>query len=193
MRPWRSAAATVLASVLLCCAAPVATEQAAVGATQDQAGRTLQPQETPEATVRELYADPAFFDLRNTVPPSTLQRFSGCFTPDLVRHFESYDADVDRWLEEHRNETLKLPVSEGPIFLSNYEGADTFSVGRASIDGSHADVPVSLSYTEGADTVRWVDIAKLRRVGGVWLLDDILFDPQRWDDYTLRDRTALEE
>jgi hypothetical protein len=188
LRPWRSAAAAVLATVLLGCAPSVATEQ-----TPAVAGGALQPQGSPEGTVRELYADAAFFDLRNSIPPAMLQRFSGCFTPDLVRHLESYNADVDRWLEEHRNETLKLPVSEGPVFLSNYEGADSFSVGPASIEGAQADVPVSFSYSEGGDTVRWVDVAKLQRVDGVWLLDDILFDPERWDDYTLRERMALEE
>jgi hypothetical protein len=158
----------------------------------EQKNRAPQPQTTPEGTVSELYADDTFFDIRNSFPSPMVERFSCCFTPELVRHFQSHNEDVERWMEEHRNETLKLPMSEGPIFLSNYEGADTFSVGRAEIDGARAQVPVVFSYTYGDDTFRWVDIAMLRLVGGVWLLDDIRFDPERWDDYTLRQRVALD-
>jgi hypothetical protein len=159
----------------------------------EQESRAPQPKTAPEATVRELYADDTFFHIRNAFPLPMVQRFSRFFTPELVRHFQSHNEDVQRWMEEHKNEILKLPMSEGPIFLSNYEGADTFSVGRAKIDGTSAEVPVSFSYSDGADTFRWVDVAMLRLVDGVWLLDDIQFDPERFDDYTLRKRMALDQ
>jgi len=110
----------------------------------------------------------------------------------LARHFESHNQDVERRFAQH-DETQKLPMAEGPIFFSNYEGADSFEIGHATIDGTEAQVPVSFTYTEGADTVRWVDTVMLRQVDGVWLMDDILFDPQRWDHYTLRERVALDE
>lgn len=151
-----------------------------------------QPQPAPEGTVQALYDDAAFLDLRNALPPPLLQRFSPCFTPDLVRHFEAHHEDVDRWLAQH-DATMKLPMAAGPIFFSNYEGADSFDVGRATIDGGQAQVPVSFTYTQGADTVRWVDIVILRQIDDVWLMDDIRFDPNRWDHYTLRERVALEE
>jgi hypothetical protein len=64
-----------------------------------------------------------------------VKRFSHCFTPELVRHFESHNEKVARWLETHKRATLKLPVRAGPIFLSNYEGADSFSVEQATIEG----------------------------------------------------------
>jgi hypothetical protein len=161
---------------------------------EDASGsEALQPGATPEGTVGELYADETFFHARNAFPSSMMQRFSRCFTPELVRHFEAHNENVERWIEDHGNAGLKLPMSEGPIFLSNYEGADTFSVGRATVDGTKAEVPVSFSYTEGADTVRWVDIVLLRLVDGVWLMDDIRFDPERWDDYTLRKRMTLDD
>jgi hypothetical protein len=200
MRSSRMLVSAILAMVSLGCAAPVSAEQApvltvSVGPEESpkQESRAPQPQTTPEGTVSELYADDTFFHVRNALPSAMIQRFSRCFTPDLVRYFDSHNEDVERWLEEHKDQTLKLPMSEGPIFLSNYEGADTFSVGRAEVDGTQAQVPVAFSYTYGDDTFRWFDVAMLRLVDGVWLLDDIRFDPERWDDYTLRQRVALDE
>ena len=192
-RVWATVMRTVRGLVLILAAASLGLASAQADVPPDPDSRTLQPQADPEGTVGELYADPDFFNVRNAVPPAMLQRLSGCFTPDLVRHFEANAEDVARWLEEHEGEDLKLPMSEGPIFLSNYEGADGFSVGRAEIDGTHATVPVSFSYTAGADTFRWTDVVMLRRVDGVWLMDDIRFDPERWDDYTLRQRVSLDE
>jgi hypothetical protein len=140
-----------------------------------------------------LFADRTFFRMRNSFPSPMVQRFSRCFTPDLVKHFDSHNRDVGRWIQKHKDEPLKLPVPEGPIFFSNYEGANSFSVGRAKVDDDYAEVPVSFSYTDSRSTVRWVDVVLLRRAGGVWLMDDIRFDPARWDNYTLRKRLALIE
>lgn len=181
MNSWRLVMAAIVMVGSLYCATSASPEH------------VPEAKESPEETVRELYADESFFRVRNAFPTAMLQRVRSCFTPELVRHFEGHNKNVARWIEEHKDETLKLPMSEGPIFVSNYEGADTFSVGRAQVEGTRAEVPVSLSYTEGADTVRWVDVAMLRRVDGVWLLDDIRFDPERLGDYTLRKRVALYE
>jgi hypothetical protein len=192
----------MVAILSLYCAGPVSADQASampgeqvsVGAEKasDPTSPAPQPQTTPEGTVEELYADDTFFQVRNSFPPPMVQRFSRVFTPELVRYFQSHNEDVERWLEEHKGEDLKLPMAEGPIFLSNYEGADTFSVGQAKIEGTSAEVPVTFSYTYGNETFRWDDIAMLRLVDGLWLLDDIRFDPERWDDYTLRKRMALD-
>jgi hypothetical protein len=188
-RAWRTVPAA-LALAWLCNTALPATAQATEAVVP--ASRAPQPQRAAEGTVRELYADAAFLELRNAVPPPMVQRFSACFTPELVEHFEAHNQDVERWFAQHDG-TLKLPMAAGPIFFSTYEGADSFEVGQAEVDGTHAEVPVSFTYTEGADTVRWVDIAMLRQIDGVWLLDDIQFDPQRWDHDTLRERVALDE
>lgn len=143
--------------------------------------------------MRELYADEIFFNLRNSLPPTLVQHFSNYFTPDLIKYFESHNEDVKDWMEIHKNEDLKLPMSEGPIFFSNYEGAHAFEVGHAKVFDDHSQVPVSFSYTEAGNTFQWVDIVVLRLVGDAWLLDDIRFDPSRWDSYTLRERVALDK
>jgi hypothetical protein len=148
---------------------------------------------TPEETVSELYKDRTFLQARNAVSAAMLLHFQERFTPDLMKHFETHNIRVERWLKTHEGEALKLPMREGPIFVSNYEGADSFDVGGAKIQEDRADVPVSLSYTEGGDTARWVDVAILRLVDGVWRLDDIRFDLNGAGDDTLRKRVALDE
>ena len=178
-RFWRQAMVATVAWTSICVAACASPEPAA------PAGKT------PEDAVQELYADEVFRDARNGLPADQLRRLRDRFTPELVERFESYDRDVARWLAEHKNETLKAPVSEGPVFISNYEGATRFSIGRAAVEGTRAEVPVALSYTEGAETVRWVDVAMLRLVDRAWLLDDIRFDPDGSAGETLRQRITL--
>ena len=82
----------------------------------EKKSEVLQPKKTPEGTVRELYADDTFFQIRNALPPPMGQRFSRCFTPELVRYFQSHNEDVERWLEEHKNETSEAADERGPDF-----------------------------------------------------------------------------
>ncbi len=153
----------------------------------------LTPQSTPEGTVKVLYANEGFFSARNSFSPAMMQRFRYCFTDSLIRHFESHNLDAAQWKEDHSSENLKLPVPEGPIFISNYEGADNFNVGATRIEGDSAEVTVRLSYRALGETTHWTDIAILRFVGGTWLLDDIHFDPESGNSYTLRKRLTLDE
>ena len=157
------------------------------------AERRLLPSRTPEETVKTLYGDATFFNLRNEIPRLVIDRLSPCLTPELKAHLEHHNEKVAAWMTRNKNAGLKLPVSEGPIFLSNYEGADDYQVGKARIDGTLAEVPVSLSITDAMGAFSWVDVAVLRQVKNVWRLDNIKFQPGSGDNYTLRDRIALIE
>lgn len=191
------AAAVLVTAILVlnCCGSSAPTEP--IGRNDERVGKQdtapLAASTTPEGTVSALYADKIFFDLRNEIPPSVIEHLSPCMTADLKGHFERFNEDVKTWMARNQGAGLKLPVSEGPIFLSNYEGADSYRVGKATVRGNLAQVPVSLSITDPAGTFEWVDVVLLRRVGDVWLLDDIKFGPDEGDGYTLRDRVALVE
>ena len=156
------------------------------------AGR-LVPSMTPEETVKTLYGDSTFFNLRNEIPYPVIDHLSPCITPELKAHLEHHKEKVAAWMARNENTGLKLPVSEGPIFLSNYEGADDYQVGKARIDGTHAEVPVSFSITDAMGTFKWVDVAILRQIKKVWRLENIKFQPDSSDNYTLQDRIALIE
>lgn len=160
---------------------------------EKQKTATIAPSTTPEGTVKSLYSDTIFFNLRNAIPPDVIEYLSPCITTELKIHFERYNEDIKAWMRRNENSGLKLPVSEGPIFLSNYEGADLYQVGKASINGRFARVPVSLSITDAMGSFQWIDIVLLRKVGNVWLLDNIKFQSGKGDNYTLLDRVSLFE
>ncbi|MCB1224756.1 MAG: hypothetical protein KDK99_02985 [Verrucomicrobiales bacterium] len=92
----------------------------------------------------------------------------------------------------HKNNTQKLPLEEGSIFLSCYEGASTFEIGSIAVTGDRAEVTIDLTYEEAGITVQWTDIALLVRRSGKWLLDDIRFDPVQRPGGTLSKRIRIQ-
>lgn len=160
---------------------------------ETSANTGLAPASSPEETVKALYGDSTFLNLRNRIPAEVIAHLSPCLTAELKAHLEQHNKDVKAWMENPKNANLKLPVREGPIFVSNYEGANAFKVGEARVDGTKAEVPVSLSVNDVMGSFEWVDVAVLHQVGDVWLLDNIQFQPDNGDGYTLLKRVALEE
>ncbi|MES2506044.1 MAG: hypothetical protein V4599_05035 [Verrucomicrobiota bacterium] len=158
-----------------------------------EAGPPPQAGSTPEQTVRALYGNEIFFHQRNAIPKQVTQHLQGCFTPSLLAHFNECRTKIETWLVNPKNEGMKLPMSEGSIFLSCYEGGSSFKVGKAVITGDEARVPVLLTYEEAGETYPWVDMAILRKSGGQWRLDDIRFQPNENTERTLRGRITLEE
>lgn len=151
------------------------------------------PSANPEGTVAALYADEIFFNLRNSFPKPTTDHLAPCFSQSLLVHFDKSRTAIDAWMSKHRGQMLKLPLGEGSIFLSCYEGGTKFKVGSAVIKGERAEVPVQLVYQEpNAKPYEWTDVAVLVRVGERWLLDDILFAPAERQNYTLRQRVMPE-
>lgn len=67
----------------------------------------------------------------------------------------------------------KPPFVEGDLFSSLFEGAQTARAAAAARDQDRVLVTLDRSYGEGDDVVRWRDRAVLKRVGGVYLLDDV--------------------
>ncbi len=153
---------------------------------------TITPSITPQETVHTLYSDSLFFNLRTLITSKALIHLSSCLTPELHRHLESYRDSIENWSKRHSNSGLKSPAKEGPLFLSNYEGADLFHIEEIHSSDIIAKVSVSLSSTtHPMGPSQWTDIALLKRVGNVWLLHDIIFDPERYKYYTLSEKLSL--
>lgn len=74
--------------------------------------------------------------------------------------------------------------------MSNYEGADSVSVGKAQIDKSRARVIVSFTYSEDGMLFLWDSVAALHLVDENWLLYDIYEWESNW---SLRTRVSIEE
>lgn len=158
-----------------------------------EAGPLPQAGSTPEQTVRALYGNEIFFHQRNAIPKQVTEHLQGCFTPSLLAHFNECRTKIETWLADPANEGMKLPMNEGSIFLSCYEGGTSFKVGEAVITGDEARVPVVLTYEEAGKTYPWVDMPMLKRVGSRWLLDDIRFQPLEDIRWTLRGRVSIED
>ena len=151
----------------------------------------LKPFSTPAETLAQLYRDKIFFHARNRLTQPMIRHLSAYFTPELKKHLEHHHKDVELWLIKNKDSDLKLPVSAGPIFLSNYEGADSFLIGDPSIRDKLAEVKIAFTLKDAMGVLEWENTALLKRVGDVWLLDDIVFESDNGEAYTLRDRVKL--
>lgn len=156
-----------------------------------QQGTIDAPSTNPEETAKTLYSDTTFFNLRNRISLDVIGYLSPCLTPELENHLKIFNKDLEMWSNKNKNSNLKPPIREGPIFLSNYEGADSHKIGQANIDGQVAKVPISFLLDDVGESFEWQDFAILKKVGEVWLLDDIYFDPDRYDNHTLLKNTVV--
>ncbi|WP_395736747.1 hypothetical protein [Prosthecobacter sp.] len=156
-----------------------------------QRGPAPVPGAKPEDTARALYSNEVFFNLRNSFPQPITDYLSPCFSPGLLQHFAQSRADIQEWMTLHKDDLMKLPMGEGSIFLSCYEGGDEFSIGTVKVEGDKAEVTIKLNYHENGKAYPWQDVAVLIRSSGKWLLDDIRFDVEENTGRTLRKRTQI--
>lgn len=96
-------------------------------------GPAPQPGTTAQATAEALYGNAMFFHLRNAFPEFVTNNLGACFTKSLLTHFDKSRADIDHWKELHKDDQLKLPMNEGAVFISVYEGASQFRVGETNL------------------------------------------------------------
>lgn len=64
-------------------------------------------------------------------------------------------------------------------------------MGKAIVLGDTARVPVVMKHFEQGEPYGWVDMAVLRCVGKVWLLDEVVFDAGA-SDGSLRRHLSME-
>ena len=155
----------------------------------------FESQKDPLNTLETLYSNKSFFDSRNPLTNEDLEKYSLIFSPSLLKSFEESNISIINWSRKNiaSNENLKLPMNEGPTFISNYEGATSYQVLDIEINNEAASAHINFTYHDNSTTVKWYDIAKLVIIGGKWYLDDIQFDPERFDNYTLRSNIAFTE
>ena len=101
-----------------------------------------------------------------------LKTLSPLITADLKDLFVAARKIQAEYIREHPDE--KPPWGDGDLFSSLFEGAQSFRIGRASLRGDIAEMPVHLTYRQGGSTTRWSDVLVLKRTGRIWLVSDIL-------------------
>lgn len=89
----------------------------------------------------------------------------------------AYQAD---WIARHPDETSpdggppvvdKPPLVDGDLFSSLFEGPESYRIGRAVRDGEGWRVQVRFRY-EGS---RWEDAVAVRKEGGRFVVDDVVY------------------
>jgi hypothetical protein len=95
------------------------------------------------------------------------------FTPDTVQRERPYlTPDLYAALIKKANQPVAkgdAPDIEGDVFLNAQDVPDKFEVGKASVDGLKADVPVSLRW--GTEKRRYV--VHLVQLKGGWKIADV--------------------
>lgn len=142
-------------------------------------------------TVRSLYGTPGFVEARNDIDPATIGDLEPFLTARLLGALRDFSAAL-RTADESTDPLTKSPYPTGPIFLSNYEGMDAFTVAGASAgpdDTVH--VTVEMTFASPFGDADWTDVAVLRCDAGAWKLDDVVFDPAQTAGPSLGERIAV--
>ena len=140
-----------------------------------------EPRVATPAAPSELETAQSIFDqitalhLRGLPNDAQMRVLAPLLTTDLRQGLEAartwQRSEIERMQREGSDD--KPPFIEGDLFSSLFEGAQTARAVAARRDQDRVVVTLDRSYGQGADQVRWQDNAVLKRVGEVWLLDDI--------------------
>lgn len=137
-------------------------------------GQSVYAQSTssPTLTAQQFYRTYLKLKIDGLPNDNQLKILSPLITSDLKDLFLAARNTQAEYIREHPDE--KPPWADGDLFSSLFEGAQSFRIGRASLRGDTAEVPVQLKYRQGGATTSWSDVLVLERVGGRWLVSDIL-------------------
>jgi len=140
--------------------------------------------------VRRLYETPGFVGARSNIDAATISELEPYLTDRLVAALRDFSAAL---LKADKSADLlsKAPYPTGPIFYSNYEGMDKFSVLNASAADQTVHVTVEMSFDSPYGSAKWADVAVLRCEGNGWKLDDVIFDPNQTAGPSLSGRIAV--
>lgn len=93
---------------------------------------------------------------------------------ELVQAIGKARQEQQKFIREHPEE--KPPWIEGNLFASCYEGVSSFALGEPVVSRDKASVPVYLTYREGGQEERWLDVVVLEQTGNQWLVRDIFLN-----------------
>jgi len=127
---------------------------------------------SPTRAADKFYRTYLRLQIRGLPNDQQLKALSPLIAPDLKELLESARSTQAKFIQEHPDE--KPPWADGDLFTSLFEGAQSFRLGRATVQGDRRQVPVYLVYRQGGSTTRWSDELVLVRSGNRWLVSDIL-------------------
>jgi hypothetical protein len=125
-----------------------------------------------------------FYAVYGTLHPSdgipdakSRTKFEPFISPALDHLLIEADAAEKRFAEVTKN--MSPPLIEGDLFTSNFEGANSWSVGPCETDAAAARCKVAFGdrggSIEAAKPVNWTDTIYLVRTSAGWRVDDIAY------------------
>jgi hypothetical protein len=102
-----------------------------------------------------------------------LKSLAPYLTDDLRRLFERAQRRQRRFVRENSPDA-KPPWTDGDLFTSLFEGAQTFKIGAAKTRGARTEVSVALQRRENGEIVQWTDALVLIETKKGWRVDNIL-------------------
>ena len=133
---------------------------------------TLKRPRSAVATADGFYQTYLKLKVRGLPTNEQLQQLAPFFMDDILKMFESARQIHDKFVREHPDE--KPPWSDGDLFTSLFEGAQSFRIGKPTTSGDRVEVPVNLSFTGDGATTKWTDVAVLVNTPAGWRIHDIL-------------------
>ncbi|HKY30413.1 MAG TPA: hypothetical protein VJM12_20945 [Pyrinomonadaceae bacterium] len=127
---------------------------------------------SPSRAAQQFYRTYLKLKINGLPNDNQLKLLSPLVTSDLKDLFLAARKIQAEYIRKHPDE--KPPWADGDLFSSLFEGAQSFRIGRASVRGNRAEVPVQLKYRQGGATSSWSDVLVFERIGRQWLVSDIL-------------------
>jgi hypothetical protein len=144
-------------------------------------------QSTPRSVAARFYRACVKLQIRGLPNKKQRKVLWPLLSPDLKQMFDAAEREQSKYSRAHPED--KPPWAEGNLFSSLYEGAQTFSLGVAKLNGDRAEITAHLSFKDRGGTERWTDTLILSRTRGRWLVWDIAFN----GDWPLKTGNSLRE
>jgi hypothetical protein len=103
-----------------------------------------------------------------------LTSLSPFLSSELVHLFKEAGREQAKYIREHPGE--KPPWVEGDLFSSSFEGATSFRIGPAKVDGGRARVSIHLASRGVRGDADWTDTLVLTRTKQGWRVWNILYN-----------------
>jgi hypothetical protein len=144
-----------------------------------------------QETARKLYGIPAVAEARSEIDAATISALAPYLTDRLAAALRDFAAALSK-VDQSADTSMKSPYPTGPIFYSNYEGMDGFTIVNATAAAEQAvQVTLEMNFDSPFGSAKWADVAVFRCEGDGWKLDDIIFDPNQTAGRSLRERIAV--
>lgn len=113
-------------------------------------------------------------------------RYSAVLTPalnTLLNQAAAAQARTAARIKASGPKAAVMPMFQGDIFTSLFEGADNWQIGECKGDGTSARCPVALTHADApvkgkppAKPTHWRDVLVVAHTPAGWKVDDVIYD-----------------